>query len=201
MLPMTSTIYSYNKVVSGGLFKNAVFPDGIDKDLVIETILINNGELEPLFKDADFMQDATTSWARKWFHSFERWQLTVTEDYNPLHNYDRHEIIKETHDYETTSDMKSETTTNDTNTNTRSAYNSDEYEPHDRSNLDGHGTSDNNATGTDKGTLDRDAHMFGNIGVTESTTMARNELEFRRDYNLYNMIADCYATELCILVY
>ena len=71
---------------------------------------------------------------------------------------------------------------------------------HDRSQLDGKGTSRNHAKGTDKGTFDRDAHMYGNIGVTTSAQMLEGELEVRKN-NLYNMIADCFATELCILVY
>ena len=96
--------------------------------------------------------------------------------------------------------MTSDTTNNDVNTNTRSAFDSSTYEPHDRSELNGKGTSKNNAKGTDKGTFDRDAHMYGNIGVTTSAQMLEGELEVRKN-NLYNMIADCFATELCILVY
>ena len=200
LIPMTSTIISFNAYLAGGLFENVSFPDGIDKDIAVTTILLNAGEFEPLYKDAEFMKMATENWARKWYQSFERWNLAFSEEYNPLHNYDRHEIVKESHDDATTSDMDSETTSNDTNTNTRSAYNSDEYEPHDRSQLDGKGTSKNNAKGTDKGTFDRDAHMYGNIGVTTSAQMLEGELEVRKN-NLYNMIADCFATELCILVY
>lgn len=193
MLPMTSTIYSYHVFLTGGLFENCSFPDGVDKEIVINTILINCGEFEPLFKDADFMKMAVYTWCTKWYHTFERWQLTLTEEYNPIHNYDRYEDINEKHD--NTSSLNS--TNHDTITNTRSAYNSNGYEPLNKSVNDGN----DNSNGKDNGTFERNAHLYGNIGVTESTAMARNEIEFRGEYNIYDLISDCFATELCVLIY
>ena len=200
MLPMTSTIFSYNAYLDGGLFANAVFPDNIDKDIVVDTILLNAGEFEPLYKDAEFMQHACELWAKKWYHAFERWALALSEDYDPLHNYDRYEDVKETHDDATTNKLDASTSTKDTNTNKRSAFDSNNYEPHDQSQLDGSGTSKSDASGTDKGTFERKAHLYGNIGVTTSAQMLEGEIEVRK-HNLYNMIADCFATELTLMVY
>lgn len=200
MLPMTSTILSYNSYLEGGLFANVTFPDTIDKDIVVDTILLNAGEFEPLYKDAEFMQHACEIWAKKWFHAFERWALALSEDYDPLHNYDRYEEIEEKHDDATTNKLDASTSTKDTNTNKRSSFDSPVYEPHDQSQLDGSGTSKSDASGTDKGTFERKAHLYGNIGVTTSATMLNEEIEVRK-HNLYNMIADCFATELTLMVY
>lgn len=200
MIPMTSTIFSYNAYLEGGLFANATFPDSINKDTVVDTILLNAGEFEPLYKDAEFMQHACEVWAKKWYHAFERWALALSEDYDPLHNYDRYEEIEEKHDDATTNKLDASTSTKDTNTNKRSAFDSNNYEPHDQSQLDGSGTSKSDASGTDKGTFERKAHLYGNIGVTTSATMLTEELEVRK-HNLYNMIADCFATELTIMIY
>lgn len=180
MLPMTSTIWAYNEFLTGGLFKDADFPDGIDKELVIETIMIRNGELEPLYKDADFMQNACTSWTRKWYPSFERWQLALTESYDPLHNYDRYEDI----------DESSENSGTNTSTNTRSSFDSSSYEPHDQ----------NNTNGNANGSFTRRAHLYGNIGVTTSAQMLEGELNIRKN-TIYDLIADCFETELCLLIY
>lgn len=201
LIPITSTILAYDHFLEDGLFKDAIFPAGIDKQLVIETILNNAGEFEPLYKNAEYMQIQTAVWARKWYDTFSRWDLALSTDYDPLHNYDRHEIVKELHDDQTTSDMNSTTTGKDVSTNTRSAYDSNGYEPHDRNDLDSSGNSINKAAGTDKGRFDREAHMYGNIGVTTSATMLTEEMEVRGKFNLYNMIADCFANELCILLY
>lgn len=146
------------------------------------------------------MRDAVTLWASKWAQAFERWALAFKEEYNPLHNYDRFEEIEEKHDDETTNKLNASTTTDDTNTNTRSAFDSSNYEPHDQSKMTGNGTSKSDGSGTDKGTFERKAHLYGNIGVTTSATMLTEELEVRK-HNLYNMIADCFATELTLMIY
>lgn len=200
MIPMTSTVISYNDYLTGGLFKNAVFPDSIDKDIAVATILLNAGEFEPLYKDAEYMQRACEIWAEKWYQAFDRWALAFDEEYNPLHNYDRYEDVKETHDDATTNDLDASTTTDDTNTNTRSSFDSSKYEPHDQNKMTGSGTSKSNAAGTDKGEFTRTAHLYGNIGVTTAAQMLSGELEVRKN-NLYNMIADCFATELTLMIY
>ena len=184
MIPMTSTLYSFNAFLDGGLFKDAVFPDGIDKDLVIDTIILNAGEFEPLYKDAEFMQKATEIWAKKWYHAFSRWYLALSEEYNPLHNYDRHE--------DWTDETESEITSDSTTATNRSAFDSDDLTPYNSTDYDN--TDKMEAGSTHKG------HMYGNIGVTTSAEMLEGELEVRKN-NLYNMIADCYMNELCILVY
>ena len=184
MIPMTSTLFSYDTLLNGGLFKNAVFPDGIDKDLVVDTILLNAGEFEPLYKDPDFMQKATEIWARKWFDAFERWQIALSEDYDPLHNYDKHEEWKDTTNSKVVSDSTTETK--------KSAYDSDDLTPYDATDYDN--------TDTVTAGSAHEGHVYGNIGVTTSAQMLEGELEVRK-HNLYNMIADCYMTELCILVY
>ena len=200
MLPMTQTLKALNDYVDGGLFRDAVFPNNIDRDLAIAVILANNWEYEPLYKDAEYMQQMTTVWAAKWQQAFERWALALSEDYDPLHNYDRHELVEESHDDATTNGMKTNTKTKDVNTNKRSSFDSSTYEPHDQNTLDGSGDTTSDATGTDKGTFKREAHLYGNIGVTTSAQMLEGEIEVRK-MNLYNMIADCYATELCLLIY
>ena len=197
---MTSTIYSYDYYLTGGLFKDAVFPDGIDKELVVNTILINSGEFEPIFKDAEFMQMAVATWARKWYPAFERWYLALTEEYNPLHNYDRYEDIDEKHDDSSTSNISGKTSNKDTSTHTKSAYDSSSYQPYEKTDMDGSGTSNSDAKGTDKGTFERRAHLYGNIGVTTSAQMLEGEIEVRKN-NLYNLINDCFANELCIQIY
>lgn len=200
MIPMTSTILAYNDYLDGGLFRDAAFPDSVDKNIAVNTILINAGEFEPLFKDAEYMRQAVTLWAAKWAQAFDRWALAFNEEYNPLHNYDRFEEVTETHDDETTNKLDAATTTDDVNTNTRSAFDSSKYEPHDQSTMTGTGTSTSDGSGTDKGTFERKAHLYGNIGVTTAAQMLTGELEVRK-HNLYNMIADCFATELTLMIY
>lgn len=56
------------------------------------------------------------------------------------------------------------------------------------------------ANGTDKYTDIHKARLFGNIGITSSQDMLRQELSVA-EWNLYEHIADLFAQEFCIMVY
>lgn len=66
------------------------------------------------------------------------------------------------------------------------------------------GTYSNNDTNTEAGTDGytniHKARLFGNIGVTTSQQMLQSELDIAR-WNLYEHIADLFASEFCIMVY
>lgn len=44
------------------------------------------------------------------------------------------------------------------------------------------------------------AHLFGNIGVTTSQDMLKQELDIQR-FNLYEQIADIFVSEFCLMIY
>lgn len=111
-----------------------------------------------------------------------------------------------------------------------SAYDSSNYEPSEQTETDNGkvevekgGTVDLDTTGKDttthsgtdktniKGTLSdvsglennyvtHDAHLYGNIGVTTSQQMLRDELDIQR-WNIYDQMADIFVDEFCIQVY
>ncbi len=85
------------------LFDGADFPEGIDKELAVETILLRCGESPAVYQSAPFMKMKISNTARKWYNNIEHMLKAINEDYDPLHNYDRFEEWTET-------DKKSETT-------------------------------------------------------------------------------------------
>ena len=75
------------------LFSKLEMPDGVQKDLVIDAILMNGGEYEVLYPNPDLLKELIGSWSRQWSNVFTNW-LKVTNDMNdvaPLENYDRFE--------------------------------------------------------------------------------------------------------------
>lgn len=56
---------------------------------------------------------------------------------------------------------------------------------------------DNKVTGSESHTN----HIYGNIGVTESTTMVKNYILTKKALNPYNCISDMFVSEFCIMVY
>lgn len=54
--------------------------------------------------------------------------------------------------------------------------------------------------GTDTGTILRETERHGNIGVTSSQQLVREEMEIA-EMNLYRMIIDQFRTRFCLLIY
>lgn len=74
-----------------GLFNNLKLPDGINKEDVINQILLDGSNFEILYSDFKFMQDAIGLWSNTWYRTFEKWQKALSLEYNPIENYDRME--------------------------------------------------------------------------------------------------------------
>ena len=196
MSEFTSTLYSYDYYLDDGLFKNMVLPNGIDKDVLIDTIMMECGEMQPVWTNPGFMQMMIGQWSVKWYGTFEKWIKGITTEYEPLYNYDRYEDVDEKHDnaIKTHTTSKSKTV----GENEKSAYDTNNYTPHDKSTSNGDisDTSDN----SDSGTFERKAHMYGNIGVTTSSALLKEFLDIS-EWNIYNHIKDLFMQDFCIMIY
>lgn len=80
-------LYSFDNT----LFDNLTLPTGINKDTLIDTILLRGGEFETLYPDPVFMKYSIGAWSRKWNATLTRWINALSIEYNPLENYNRME--------------------------------------------------------------------------------------------------------------
>ena len=235
--------YNYMNSIGDDLFKNLSTPAGIDKSLLVNNILMMGGEYEVLWGDPFFYQNAIGVWSAKWQRTMERWINALSIDYNPLENYDRMEDWIDNSSKSASGSVNgsdeifrneavnknevalasdsSESTGNGTTTNTRSAYNAADYQPHDKSESDTSGSNFSsgvtNAVG-DTNTaelvqnkknqsLDNEeiasgmhsGRLHGNIGVTTSQQMLEAELDVSK-WNLYNEITELFISEMLIYV-
>ena len=98
------------------LFLNLTVPQGIQKSVLVDNILLRGGEFEVVYSDPDFMQYAIGSWSAKWQRTMQKWIEALSIDYNPLENYDRYEQIqdksKKTNNMDRTLDHRDETLIN-----------------------------------------------------------------------------------------
>lgn len=226
------------------LFAGLSTPSGIDNSLLIDTILLNGGEFETLYADFDFMKNAIGRWSSKWQRTMERWISVLGKEYNPIENYDRIEDWTDSNNKASTmtsnrnedSTHSEGTTRNETavasdasvssgdgnTTNKRSAYDSTDYSPHDKSDTTSKGV--NNSLGTtdakgetntsgidslrgsneDKSTeIGNGIHsgrIHGNIGVKTTQSMVLEEIDVSR-FNIYDEIANLFLQELTIYTY
>lgn len=174
------------------LFDQVLIPVGIDRDMLIHSILLRAGEFEVLYPNPDFMQDVINSLFKRWYRTFSKWEQALNIEYDPLSNYDRKEEWTDNSKADTTTDS----TSNGGNTLKVSSYDSDAMHDkemslgNNKSNIVSKSSADNKRTG----------RAYGNIGVTTSQQMLDAELSIAR-FNLYNQIADIIVRDICIMVY
>lgn len=186
------TIPTFNDWLDGKLFDALILPDGIDKDVLINNILLEGGEFEVMYSNPYFMQEAIEVWSKKWYRTFEKWVAALNTEYNPLENYDR---IEEWHDSGKSTGQINTTQADTVNTNT-SAYDSNSYLPDAQSISNGSSNSTSNGTNTN----DRTGRTHGNIGVTTSQQMLQSELDIAK-WNIYSHITSIFLQEFTIMVY
>lgn len=192
--------YSYMENIGQPLFEFLDVPDGIDKETLINTILMRGGEFEPVYMNPEFIRQAVKSFSIKHKKTFEKWIETLSVEYNPIENYDRYEEYTDTNHSDVSTGTHSSTSSNSTNEGKTSAYDSNEYQPHDFStNINSASDiADSNTIGDN--TTTHTAHIHGNIGVTTSAQMQKEVLNLYL-WNIYEHIADLFIEEYCIMIY
>jgi hypothetical protein len=196
----------------------------LDKDELIHDILLNYGEMEVLYSNPDFFKYSVGVISKKNQYTFSRWIRAWNLDYNPIYNYDRFEKVTDNRTGEvsgsqdgnghtsstgSTSDIS---TNGSTTTNKVTPYEDDVLrvqsqeeqngnENHNINTSDGQdNTNHTENKGNSKEDYKHDGHLYGNIGVTTSQQMLRDELDLAK-WNIYDEVAAIFARELIIPVY
>ena len=170
VMPKMTLIGMYN--YDNTLFEQIDLPTGIDKDLFVDSLLLEKGEMPVLYASLEFNKNAFGVWSRKWYHSIERMHIAFTEEYNPLHNFDRNE------DY---SDSESRTMTNSATGDTTETGKDTETGKTTSSATESATTSGKTILNSDR---DTETNVYeGNEGNTENTVSAYNSDMYQPDTN------------------
>lgn len=203
----TIGFYNYDNT----LFDSLNFPPGIDKQTAVNEILMRSGEFEVLYSDLDFLKLAIEQWGKKHYRTFEKWIEALSEEFNPLHNYDRHEVYTDTKltgrndsrayqegekdkrkkDDNSFSQTFSEHETNDGNTTETSAYDATDYQPKQNE----YGGEDGFVHGLGNGSNSSDENGERNLNVVENTGSTGNEL-IQHEAHLYGNIGVTTSTQM-----
>ena len=216
----TISVYSlqkyYSEVLNGDLFDGVTFPENIDRETVINNILLESMPFEVYYTDPNFLHDAITMWGKKYEWTFDRWAKALALKYDPISNYDRHEEWDDAGTKNTKSGVTTKTDSNGQNDNYYDnttdhyvwSYDSD-TKHQDEQTIDESGTrviDEQHSAGSSNGTEDeattnkRTGRAWGNIGVTTSQQMLQSELELAT-WNVVQHITDTFLHEFCIMVY
>ena len=163
------------------LFDELETPDGISKDTLISNILSECAELECIISDPETFKTVLAYWSRKNLQPWQKMYEAQIAEYNPLWNKDGTYKETETRDLRSTGESTGQV----------SAFNTNAFQ----------NSNKNNASGTDTGTITREHREYGNIGVTTSTQMLTEEMEYRQKYNIYDIITADIKSRFCLMVY
>ena len=198
-------LYNYDNT----LFDEMQVPEGVDKTgVLIPNLLAELSELEVIYPRPDVMKTIIGAWSSKQKPVWEKLMATVNLEYNPIYNKDGYYQETESTDRENEnriSDTISGTITdNGTNTNSVSAFNSSNFENREKDTINNTRTESRTNTstsnGSETGEITRERHEYGNIGVTTTQQMIKEEREVVQ-FNIVGYIIEDFNQRFCIMVY
>ena len=181
-------LYNYKNT----LFSEFEVPEGMDKQIAIDTICMRSREMEVLYPNLEFFAKRIGMWSRKHQYNWKKLYDTTLLEYNPIENYDRMEDWTDT-DSETGTNSRNNNITNTINqevvttgslTEQNTAFNAGladhakEITDNDNITTGSGNTIENGSEKTKRDlTHARTGRTHGNIGVTTSQQMIQSERE------------------------
>ena len=195
-----SGMYDYGQFKDDDLFSDMIIPSELDREVVVNQILITCGELPVFYPDYEFFKNQIRVWFKRKKPIFDKMVELMNEEFNPLYNYDRHEEYEDSEINKGSSKSKSSGNNSSDSTNSATSYNSETLKNTDKnistskSDASFEGTNDNDRT------LKHKAHLYGNIGVTTSVDMLAQAWDW---YNtsIPEIIAEEFKCDFCIGLY
>ena len=191
------------------IFTGLDLPDGLDRETVINNILLRCGESPLLYDNPDFIKLMIGTWSKKWKPSIKRMITALDEEYNPLHNFDRYEKTTDNRTIDHTFDKKTKTEYNsaitedntidndgtvkgqDLTENDVSAFNTSEYQPNNKT------TYNTSSSTSNKVYEDKSQKHKGDDTVT-SNDKEVNKDDNVHDGHLYGNIGTTKSQEMVI---
>ena len=203
------------------LFSNMVLPEGVDRDLVIDTILEKYGMQALVRPDPSYMKKHIGVWSRRKLWTWTKLYNTLNLEYNPIDNTDKYEDYTDTRTTERTTSGETASTSGGTDSRTEnektsgtrnetadhdvSAENASDYQPDSRDTTRGsnedsrentaRGTTSLNSSGTNRETenySDTFEHTLHTHGNIGVTT-TQQMIESERESVRYNLVEEIAA--------
>ena len=202
-------IYEYDNTVFDG-FDSPTYTDEnnvvhtLNRDDVINNILLQCAELEVIYPSPSMMKFAIGVWSASNQRSWDKLYKSMYLEYNPMWNVDANETETETNerDISRLHTGSNNETVNLTNTESVQGFNSNEWSD-SKKNVNS-GTDNvaisNNETVDDDNERVLTKRRTGNIGVTASQDLIKKEREIA-DFSIIEYITQSFKERFCLLVY
>lgn len=206
------------------LFHDAVFPEDMNKDVIIDNLVMECAELEVIYSSPEFMRTAIGRWSQKELPVWEKLYATEQLEYEPLWNVDGTVTETETLNRNRSGSNSATNSSNISKSNTgtdsdqgsniesSAGYNSNTWQNFRKNDISNTKTlnlseteqgSANNSGEFDESegsTITRSTRRTGNIGVTSSQKLLKEEREVSQ-FNTIDYIINSFKKRFCLLVY
>lgn len=168
--------------------------------------------MELLYPEWQTMQHLLGVWSTRRNPIWAKLYASTQFDYNPIENYDRKENWIDNSNTDDTSGASQTThsstqgSEHSTTVNTVQGYDGGDWENHDKSDVDANTSShsDGSMEGNTKrltvGENKREGRAHGNIGVTTTQTMIKEERDIV-NFDVYGTIVSDFIDTFCVAVY
>lgn len=182
-------LYNYDP----SIFDGWNLPEGVRLDVLKNGILYECSELELTLPNPTLFKSYSASWCIRKRKAWERAKAAMDASYNPIHNYDR----TETHTEAESGSSGRNDDLSSTSTETVAAFNSSSYSP--KSKIQNEQGLESAATYGRE--VEHTINASGNIGVTTSQQMVKDEINLSAALDIYQIIIQDFKKEFCVMVY
>ena len=161
-------------------------PEPLDREIAINTIMDLAGELTPLYPEESLLTHKIEVWSARNQRKWKKITESLYTDYDIFSNTIREENVVETHSSKVI-DKPNETLTRDV-----SAFDSNTYQPKEKTNTQGENEN------TRQSEENRLTKFKGNIGASSMASLATAEINFRKKYEIYHIIAGDFIYDLML---
>ena len=198
------TLWGFYNYTDKELFKDIRLPEAINKEELVNLIMIECGDLFPYYQQPTYLKMQIDNFFNRKYANFEKMAAALSIEYNPIENYDRMEDWTdgfEEHVEGTASDETHDSNSGDSTTQV-SAMDSNDFVNDSKVGSSSRGSSSALTTneGDRENTSTHTGRVHGNIGVTTAMQMIESELKLR-EYDLLERIVRLFEKDVIIQLY
>lgn len=198
------TLWGFYQFTDKHLFDDVVLPEGIDKQRLIDLIMMESGDLYAYYQQPTFLKMQIDNFFARKYDDFARMYAALYADYNPIENYDRKEDWTDNFNESVSGTATDETHDGSESSSTGkvSAMDSDDFvnDTYAESSTSGNSNATTTNEAQRENEANHDGRIHGNIGVTTSQQMIESELKLR-EYDIYLRIAKMFEKQIVVQVY
>lgn len=189
-------MYNYDNTI----FDSIILPEGLDKDTVINMILVNCAEQSMVYTDPAFFKKMLPIWCKTKIKGWEKLYKTTVVEYNPIENYNRTEEWTDTGKTNANSEVYSKSTVGGTGTEQVQGFDSASFVDRNKTTSSSDSSTSGNSNQTENSTNTRKGVAKGNIGVTTTQQMLEEERRIAK-FDIYSQIVADFKRFFCIMIY